>query len=347
MLFINKFITNGCLKNKQKGLQLIYSSHQTPSTDSRGDRIPFRVNRIACSTYVKMSWWSFMISSLIITLHGIADVLGIIGGGPVSLNGAYVRVEVYDWLCGGTLVAHDMVLTAAHCLFGEDQKPIPISDVLVVKGDFVFSSWRSTAKRFSCNRYVVHELYETYLHRNSNPYNLALIELEESVDLNKPENQILLPCPAGYSGRMFDNPHFGYAVGMGLSRWDSYFYSSVLRGIRLIHEPRCSIRHRHRYNLLHVLDIDTINHVCYYSNNLNGAMCMGDSGGPIVHKEENEAICLIGIDTFGDFSCDPSIPSVFIRAAAFSEWIFQTIRSLSSTLVFDAAIFNYSKPLTN
>ena len=145
--------------------------------------------------------FSLLITLLVITHLCSACVLGIIGGGVVSRYRAYVRIEAYDWLCGGTLVSHDMVLTAAHCLFGENREPISNSEIRVIKADFTSIDWYRHAKTFACDKYVVHEDYETYLDLALNPYNLALIELEESIDLTDPENEILEPCMTNFYTR--------------------------------------------------------------------------------------------------------------------------------------------------
>ena len=276
-----------------------------------------------------------LMAILTITRICFAGVLGIVGGGPVNLNRAYARVSVYNWLCGGTLVDHDKVLTAAHCLFGEDRKPVPVSQIRIVKGNFVKTDWKKNATRIACDRNIVHESYDAFLGYEFNPYNIALIELQESVDLSQNGNAILRPCTRHQLGSpSLATPDVGYAVGMGLVQLYPHYYADVLKGILLIHEPHCTLRYRSRYPHFHNLHIDTMNHVCYNSRKLTGCTCMGDSGGPIVHKDENDdVICLIGIDIYGDVACDPKFPNVFIRASVFHDWINEGILTLSSYLI--------------
>ena len=64
---------------------------------------------------------------------------------------------------------------------------------------------------------------------------------------------------------------------------------------------------------------------------------MGDSGGPIVYKDNNDASCLIGVDIYGDVACNPTLPNVFIRAEVFHDWIYENIITLSTSLTFDAS----------
>ena len=279
----------------------------------------------------------------------IPFVGGIIGGGPVNLYRAYVRVETLDGLCGGTLLAHDMVLTVAHCLFGEDRKPFSNFDIQVVKGDFTTKNWIIHAKRFSCVRFIVHPYYEHHLDHIFNPYDLAIIELEESVDMTHAQNDILKPCVPELldASSNLEAPEFGYALGMGLIRLKPKFKSPVLKGVRLIHEHYCSMRYGYMERVLHLKGINETNHVCYRSSNLNGCTCEGDTGGPIVHREDNRAICLIGIDISGDAMCDPTMPAVFIRASIFEHWISQTVLTLSKCLTFDASQCTVLKTFEN
>ena len=287
------------------------------------------------------------IAIVIITRICIAGVLGIVGGGPVSLIRAYVRVCVHNWLCGGTLVDHDKVLTAAHCLFGDDQKPVSVSEIKVVKGNFVKKDWYKSATRIACERYIVHESYDTFLSYEFNPYNIALIELQESVDLSQDGNKILRPCTRQQLGSLtFAPPDVGYAVGMGLIQLYPHYNSDVLKGLRLFHNSICTSMYRSGNPRFYNLHVDPINHVCYDSRKLTGCTCMGDSGGPIVHKDENDdVICLIGIDIYGDVACDPQIPNVFIRASAFRDWINEGIITLSTYLTFDAEKMKKQKPI--
>ena len=278
-----------------------------------------------------------LITILTITQLCLAAVLGIVGGELASLIRAYVRVRVYDLLCGGTLVDHDKVLTAAHCLFGEDRKPVPVSQIRIVKANFVKTDWKKNATRIACDRYIVHELYEAYLGYEFNPYNIALIELQESVDLSQDGNAILRPCTRQQLGSpSLATPDVGYAVGMGLVQLYPHYYADVLKGILLIHEPLCTSRYRSGYSRSHNLRVDPTNHVCYNSGTLRGCTCMGDSGGPIVHKENDDVICLLGVDIYGDVACDPNFPNVFIRASVFGDWINERIITLSTYLTFDA-----------
>ena len=284
---------------------------------------------------------TFHFFTLFITIVALClpCVIGIVGGGPVDLQPAYVRVEAFDLFCGGTLVAHDMVLTAAHCLYGDDSKPVSSSKVRVVKSDFTSPDWISFAKHFSCRRFIIHHSYEKHLGRPFNPYNLAILELDFSVDLAQPENAILKPCVSWpqSTALKFGAPQFGYAVGMGSFRRIAMRESYILKGVTLVYEPQCDLVYDRMPVAWKLLKINKQNHICYKSKDWKGSTCMGDSGGPILHREKGEVMCVIGVDIYGDVVCNPTLPNVFIRVEAFQDWINQTISTLSKCLTFEAS----------
>jgi len=57
------------------------------------------------------------------------------------------------------------------------------------------------------------------------------------------------------------------------------------------------------------------------ASELNADSCMGDSGGPLFCRVENE-LQLTGIVSFGGAKCgDPDRPGVYTRASFYENWI--------------------------
>ena len=59
----------------------------------------------------------FLYLVFFITLSKFRAIFGIIGGTPAEYHPFFVLVPKGDELCGGVIVASDIVLTAARCLY--------------------------------------------------------------------------------------------------------------------------------------------------------------------------------------------------------------------------------------
>jgi len=45
----------------------------------------------------------------------------------------------------------------------------------------------------------------------------------------------------------------------------------------------------------------------------------GDDGGPLVY--EGDSTLLVGVSSWGEASCSPTFPTVFVRISYFRDWI--------------------------
>ena len=66
-------------------------------------------------------------------------------------------------------------------------------------------------------------------------------------------------------------------------------------------------------------------------------ICVGDSGSPIIHVNEytGRAVCLIGINVFGERECNrtryeyPSFfPNVFVNGRFYNEWAIHSYQTM-------------------
>ena len=118
---------------------------------------------------------------------------GIIGGQPAPDYPFFVVVNRGFHQCGGTLVRLDAVLTAAHCLyFGAENRWASPLEVYILHGDFSSpNNWR--VRYHSCERYWVHFMYEASRKGPRNPYDAAVIKLEDQVLQRSSSQHAILP----------------------------------------------------------------------------------------------------------------------------------------------------------
>jgi secreted trypsin-like serine protease len=249
-------------------------------------------------------------------------------GGPLIVGGDVARSGTWPWqvalvdpyyfndfdgqFCGGSLIAEDWVLTAAHCVQDEESGKIDDpQDIRVVVGRLRLSS--SVGQKIAVQRVIPHpDFYDT------GNEDIALLELAEPAVLNSNVQPISLLA----NGKSFLARPGVMAVttGWGLTvDGDDDTASDILRqaAVPVVSYDTC----QEAYDREGTKIIDAMM-ICAGGNRQDS--CQGDSGGPlVVPKIERNGYELAGVVSFGhtEGCAAPDTFGVYTRVSAFVDWV--------------------------
>ncbi|PQJ63660.1 serine protease [Vibrio chagasii] len=252
---------------------------------------------------------------------------------PYIVNGSYASVSDfpsmaslfidridYDGVystgayCGATILDPTHILTAAHCIYGNEEGQLFTTVVPQLEDTSKFPNGNIQKSR------VVEVYYHSDYSDNLSDLlrnDVAVLKLESALNIDSVNDVVKRPSNDSYRNVVNDF----VAVGHGNTR-SNFDATTILQGVSLtyVDNTECASAFKDGSVL-------TDNQICFkgdYSafSGLFGGTCQGDSGGP-VYWLDGADYRQVGITSFGPETCGGSyrVTSVFTEIYDYKDWI--------------------------
>jgi secreted trypsin-like serine protease len=214
-------------------------------------------------------------------------------------------------VCGGSLIAMDLVITAAHCVDGTAAADLQVEAGTVDLG-------ASGGVRRAVDEVVQHEDYDPVETTND----IALLRLDLAFEPSDDIAAVALPDPAT-ADALDDGGAPVTVTGFGATDEDAEDTSDELleAAVEVVADGTCTDEYAEEGE-----DVFGEQQVCAGLDEGGVDACFGDSGGPLVAPAgdgEDETWYLLGLVSWGDGCGRPHRPTVYTQVSAFTDWLLE------------------------
>ncbi|KAM6312931.1 chymotrypsin-C-like [Podargus strigoides] len=220
---------------------------------------------------------------------------------PWQISLQYSRLGSWHHTCGGTLIASNWVLTAAHCISSGMTYRVVLGKQVLSEED------EPGSLAVGVEKIIVHEKWNSFLITND----IALIKLAQEVEESETIQAACLP-PAGL---VLENNYPCYVTGWGRLRTNGPLADVLQQALLpVVDHATCSQRDWWGSTVRTTM-------VCAGGDGVVSG-CNGDSGGPL-NCQRGGLWEVAGIVSFGSgLGCNTiRKPTVFTQVSSYADWI--------------------------
>ncbi|XP_054166957.1 trypsin-like [Oppia nitens] len=223
---------------------------------------------------------------------------------PKLKNGLYG-----EFMCGGTLISDQYILSAAHCFDSDDHR---LGNVTIILGEHNIEERESSTRviRYATN------IYLNGYNKADQSNDIALVRLNRPLDFNGQHSHLQPIClPTDDSIQSDGNSCMATGWGKTEETGDGGRTPSVLKEVRL--PIRSNDYCRERYPQ----DFRWNTNICAGYDRGGRDACQGDSGGPLNCQLNNGVWVIEGITSYGRGCARVDTPGVYTKVSAYLPWI--------------------------